>query len=50
MAGLKVALLVEHSVVREKHLVIDGLELAVVHYCRGVEGRAVVVHEPDDRR
>ena len=50
MARLEVALLVEHAVVRQKHLVVDGLDLAVVQKRRGIEDIAGLVDEPHDGR
>src|SRR5256885_1875293 len=44
----EVALLVEHAVVREEHLVVHGFELAVVDEGGGVEHLAVLVDETDD--
>ena len=48
--GLEVALFVEHSVVGQEHLVVDGFDLSVVHERGGVEKVSVLVHETDDGR
>ena len=50
MAGLEVALLVEHAVVRQEHLAIHGLQLAVVQEGRRVEDVTLFVDEADDGR
>src|SRR5258705_9273956 len=47
MTWLEVTLLVEHPVVRQKDLVVNRLELAVVQERGGIENRSVVVDEAD---
>ena len=47
-AGLEVAILVEHAVVRQEPLVVDGLDLAVGADGTGVEEIAIEVRGPDE--
>ena len=49
-AGLEVAILVEHAVVRQEPLVVDGLDLSVGADGAGVEEIAVEVRGPDETR
>src|SRR3990172_438647 len=48
IAGLEVTILVEHAIVRQKHLMVNISELAVVQDRRRVIDVFVRVHEPDN--
>ncbi len=50
MPDCEIALLVEHPVVGQEHLVVDGLDLTVMHEGGGVVEVAILVDETDDRR
>ncbi len=50
VADGEITLLVEDAVVRQEHLVVDGLQLAVADVGGGVEDLAVLVYEADDHR
>ena len=50
VAGLEVPLLIEHAVVRQKDLVVDSFDLAVVQEGGGVEDGPILVDESHDRR